>query len=83
MTGFQVLIGVVVQVLINVQLVGVIATLTHIALERLHVATTTAKEIFHHLEVTGRLQLIVVKVRKIFRILEYSWSDESVELIQK
>ena len=64
MTGFRVLIGIVVQVLINVQLVGVIATLTHIVLELLHVATTIAEEIFRQLEVTGQLQLIVVKVCK-------------------
>ena len=65
MTEFQVLIGAVVQVLIHVQLVGVIAILTHTALEVLHVAATIAKQIFRHLEVIGQVPLIVVKVRKI------------------
>ena len=58
--GFLVLIGVVVQAIINVQLERGIATLTHTVLELLHVATTIAKEILHQLEVIGIALLIVV-----------------------
>jgi hypothetical protein len=61
-TGFRVLVGVVVHLLINVQLVVGIAMLTQSVLEVLHVATTIAEEIFHHLEVIGIPALIVVKV---------------------
>ena len=62
--GFRILIGVVAQLLIHVQLVGVIATLTPIALEVLHVATTIADKIFLQLEVIGQALLIVVQVCK-------------------
>ena len=64
--GFLVLIGVVVQALINVQLERGIAMLTHTVLELLHVEATIAKEIFHQVEVIGIAPLIAVKVGKHF-----------------
>ncbi len=73
MTGFRVLIGIAVQVLINVQLERGIATLTHTVLEVLHVEATIAKGIFHRLEVIGVAPLIVVKVcKQLFTNLDIS-----------